>query len=66
LDGGSNTGVALGAGGTFDTAQTLINTSANNGMGNYTITNTVLNILYNGASTQKAGMYQNLMTMTII
>lgn len=66
LDGGNALGVAIGAGGTFATAQTLINASTNNGMGNYKVSNTVLNVLYNGSTIQKAGMYQNLMTMTII
>lgn len=65
LDSGSNTGVAIGTGGTFATAQTLINASTNNGMGNYKITNTMLNILYSGTATQKAAMYQNILTITI-
>ncbi len=66
LDSGSNTGVVLGAGGTFATAQTLINAAATDGMGNYKIDNTMINILYSGTPTQMAGMYQNIMTMTIV
>jgi len=65
LDGGSNTGVTLGAGGTFNMQQNLVSSTSNNGMGNYKVVNTMLNILYTGTPTQKSGMYQNTMTITI-
>ncbi len=64
-DNGSNTGVALGVAGYFSGARTLFNTSANNGMGNYKIVNTVLNVVYNGATDFQAGTYQNTLTMII-
>lgn len=66
LDGGSNTGVALGAGGVFSSAQRLINAAADYGMGNFKAVNTMINILYTGDATQKAGTYQNILTMTIV
>ena len=66
LDGGSNSGVQLGTGGTFATAQTLINSSANNGMGNYKVVNTMINILYSGTPTQKQAMYQNILLITMV
>lgn len=64
-DNGSNTGVAVGAAGFFSAARTLFNTSTNNGMGNYKIVNTTLNVVYNGNPNFVAGTYVNTMTMTI-
>jgi hypothetical protein len=65
LDGGSNTGVAVGTAGFFNVARTLINASTNNGMGNYRVNGTVLNVVYSGSPTQVAGTYQNTLTLTI-
>jgi hypothetical protein len=64
-DNGSNTGTAIGAAGYFSAARTLFNTSVNNGMGNYKITNTTLNVVYNGATDIVAGTFQNTLTMII-
>ncbi len=64
-DNGTNSGVALGVAGYFSSARTLFNTSANAGMGNYKITNTVFNVVYSGASDFQAGTYQNTLTMII-
>lgn len=66
LEGASNTGVALGSSGAFSGARTLINTSSNNGMGNYKVFNTLVNVFYSGDPTQKLGEYQNILTMTIV
>ena len=65
LDAGSNTGVTAGAGGVLNIVQNLVSATANNGMGNYKLTNTMLNILYSGNPAQKAGMYQSTMLITI-
>jgi hypothetical protein len=64
-DNGSNAGVALGTAGFFDSVRTIINTSVNNGMGNYKIVNTTMNVVYNGNPNFVAGTYQNTLTMTI-
>ena len=64
-DNGTNTGVALGTAGYFGVLRTLFNTSINNGMGNYKIVNTTMNVVYNGNPNFVAGTYQNTMTMTI-
>jgi hypothetical protein len=64
-DNGTNTGVALGAAGYFSGARVLFNTSANAGMGNYKIVNTVLNVVYNGRTDFMDGTYQNTLTMII-
>ena len=65
LDGASNTGVALGTAGYFDTQRTLINTDTAAGMGNYKVVNTMVNVVYNGRAIQLTGTYQNTLTMTI-
>jgi hypothetical protein len=66
LDGGaSNSGVTAGTGGYFSSQQTIANSSTNNGFGNYKLTNTVLNIVYNGNAGQKVGTYQGTLLMTI-
>jgi len=64
-DNGTNTGTAVGAAGYFSAVRTLFNTSINNGMGNYKIVNTTVNVVYNGNPNFVAGTYQNTMTMTI-
>jgi len=66
LDGSSNTGVAAGASysGNFgDGARTLANTSTNNGMGNYVINATTLNLMV--LPSTMVGTYQNTLTLTI-
>lgn len=66
LDGGSNTGVAAGSsyvGNFADGAITLANTSTNNGMGNYVINGTTLNLMI--APSTMIGTYQNTLTLTI-
>ena len=66
LDGGaSNTGVVDGTGGYFSTSQNIASATANSGFGNYKLTNTVLNIVYNGNAGQKVGTYQGILLMTI-
>jgi hypothetical protein len=64
-DNGTNTGTAMGTAGYFDSLRTLFNTSVNNGMGNYKLVNTTMNVVYNGNPNFVAGTYQNTMTMTI-
>ncbi len=66
LDGSSNTGVAAGAsyvGNFADGARTLANTSTNNGMGNYVINGTILNLMI--APATMTGTYQNTLVLTI-
>lgn len=66
LEGSSLTGVAAGpdyVGNFGDGARTLANTSTNNGMGNYCINDTMLNLTI-GAGTP-AGTYQNIVALTI-
>lgn len=65
LDSASNTGVAIGAAGYFSAARTLINASAANGLGNYRVNGTTVNVVYSGSPTQLAGTYQNTLLMTI-
>jgi hypothetical protein len=66
LDGASNTGVVAGAdySGNFgDGPVTLANTSSNNGLGNYVINGSILNLTV--PSTTYSGTYQNTLTLTI-
>jgi len=67
LDGSSNAGVAAGAAyaGNFADSggKTLANTSTNNGLGNYVINGTTLNLLV--APSTMSGTYQNTLTLTI-
>jgi len=65
LESSNTEGMAKGSDGKFDAARTLINTSTNNGMGNYRINSLNVNIQYYGWGDQKAGTYQNTLTMTI-
>ena len=66
LGGSSTTGIALGANTFFSSAaKTLVNTSANNGMGNYTLNLTPINIQYDGAANQIPGNYQTWLRLTI-
>jgi hypothetical protein len=67
---GSIIGVATSGEGSWQDLQsirTLVNTStaSNAGMGSYNISNTTLNVVYNGRPDQKTGTYQNLLTLTI-
>jgi hypothetical protein len=66
---GSATGVANGqaaltAMSVGNTAK-LINAAAAYGMGNYRLSNTVINIVYNGRSDQLAGSYAAVMTINL-
>jgi len=66
LDGASNSGVAAGASysGNFgDGSRTLANASGNNGMGNYVINGTTMNLLIQAGDV--TGTYQNTLTLTI-
>ena len=66
LDGGASTNnVTSGSPGYFSTSQTLAAATVNNGFGNYKLTNTILNIVYNGNAGQKVGTYQGTLLMTI-
>jgi len=65
LEDASTDGIAKGSDGFFDVARTLINASVNNGMGNYRLNSLNLNVQYYGWGDQKAGTYQNTLTMTI-
>jgi hypothetical protein len=63
---GSSTGVSPAAGwASLDAQRTLVSASTNNGMGNYRVSNTALNIVYNGRSDQLQGTYTCVLTMTI-
>jgi hypothetical protein len=64
-DNGTNTGVVIGSAGYFSGLRTLMNAGNNTAMGNYNVTGTVLNVVYNGSVAFLAGSYQNAMTMTI-
>jgi hypothetical protein len=66
LDGSSNTGVVAGTsylGNFSDGVRTLANTSTGNGMGNYVINGTMLNLMI--APSTYIGTYQNTLTLTI-
>lgn len=68
LDGASNTGVAAGAdytGNFGDGTRTLANTTtdSNDGMGNYVINGTIMNLKIQ--SDVNAGVYQNTLLLTI-
>jgi hypothetical protein len=66
LDGASNSGVAPGPdyiGNFGDGVRTLANTSSNNGMGNYVINGTILNLTVD--SSVPATTYHNTLTLTI-
>jgi len=63
---GSSTGVTPASGwASFGSQRTLVSASANNGMGNYRVSNTQLNIVYNGRIDQLQGTYSCVLTMTI-
>jgi hypothetical protein len=67
LEGASSAGIAKGAN-TFmnsGTSRTLINASTNNGMGNYRLNGTLINVQYFGWGNQTAGTYQNTLLLTI-
>ena len=66
LDGADNAGVVAGpdySGNFGDGDRTLANTSTNNGMGNYVINSTTLNLLIDAGDS--TGTYQNTLTLTI-
>lgn len=66
LDGSSNTGVTAGAsysGNFADGARTMATATTNNGMGNYVINGTTMNLLL--MSSVPAGTYQNTLLLTI-
>lgn len=66
LDGSSNTGVTAGASysGNFgDGPRTMVTATSNNGMGNYVINGTAMNLLL--ISSVPAGTYQNTLLLTI-
>src|SRR4030042_5635813 len=65
LEGASTSGMVKGSDGLFDSARTLINTSTNNGMGNYRLNSLNFNIQYYGWGAQKAGTYQKHLTIPI-
>jgi len=65
LDGSSTSGITLGAAAYLNYARTLAYSTANNGMGNYSINNATFNIVYNGRADQLAGTYQAIVTFQI-
>ena len=65
LDGSSTSGIALGSAAYLNYARTLVNSSTNNGMGNYRVNNVTYNIVYNGRADQLAGAYQAQVTFQI-
>lgn len=65
LDGSSTSGIAVGSAAYLNYARTLVNSSSNNGMGNYVLNNTTFNVVYNGRADQLAGTYQATVTFQI-
>lgn len=65
LEASSTAGIALGTDGLFDAIRTLVNASADNGMGNYRINSLNYNVQYYGWANQVAGTYQNTLQLTI-
>jgi len=66
-EGASTSGIAYGTN-TFmnsGTSRTLINASTNNGMGNYVLNGTLINVQYYGWANQATGTYQNTLTLTV-
>jgi len=64
---GVTTGILNGTAANFGSAAqlNLAAASVGNGMGNYTLSNVLVNIIYNGNTGQAAGLYQNTLTLTI-
>lgn len=62
-NGASNTGVAKGAGGTFDSAQVILNTDGTSGEGAYNLYNNTLNLTI--STSDQALDYNALMTFSI-
>lgn len=58
-------GIAQGGAGYFSGARTLANSSVGNGLGNYQLSGTELNIVYNGRADQVAGSYVGTLLITI-
>jgi len=65
LEGASVSGIAKGTALYFSAIRTLVNAGAGYGLGNYTFDGTEMNIVWDGASNQVAGTYQNTLTLTI-
>lgn len=51
---------------TLNTLRTIVNTAAGSGMGSYNLSNTVINVVYNGLANQLVGAYKNQLTLTIV
>jgi len=64
---GVTTGILNGAAANFGSATqlNLAGAPASSGMGNYTLTNILMNITYGGSTSQAAGTYQNTLTISI-
>lgn len=58
-------GIAKGTAQYFSAIRTLFNAAATNGMGNYLLNGTEMNIVWNGIANQTSGIYQNTLTLTI-
>jgi hypothetical protein len=65
LEGASTSGIAKGTAGYFSALKTLFNAGSTYGLGNYRFNGTEMNIVWDGASNQVAGTYQNTLTLTI-
>ena len=65
LEGASTSGIAKGTALYFSAIRTLVNAGAGYGLGNYVLNGTTMNIVWDGASNQVAGTYQNTLTLTI-
>jgi hypothetical protein len=64
-EGASTTGIAKGSAVYFSDLRTLMNAGSGYGLGNYTLEGVEMNIVWDGASDQVAGTYQNTLTLTI-
>jgi len=64
-DGSSTAGITAGTSGVFSAAKSLASSTSSNGMGNFNVANTLINITYNGNPTQLWGTYQNVLLVTI-
>lgn len=65
LEGASTSGIAKGTHLYFSAIRTLVNAGSTYGLGNYRFNGTEMNIVWDGASNQVAGTYQNVLTLTI-
>ena len=64
-DGSTITGITAGTSGVFSAGKSLASSTSNNGMGNFNVANTLINITYNGNPAQLWGTYQNVLLLTI-